>query len=65
MQEIYKHDNHDIAIELIKSVLRQGWCLSKKLAVLAIVDENLDDSLCQKVATKLQVSGSPLDPRHP
>ena len=50
MQEIYKPDK-DIAIELIKSVLRHGWCFSKKLAVLAIVDEDLDDSLVGKLTS--------------
>ena len=58
MKEFSKHDK-DIAIEVGKSILRHGWYLSQKLVILAIVDEDLDDSLRQKIATKLQVSGVP------
>ena len=58
MKDFCNHDK-DIAIEVGNSVLRHGWYLSEKLAVYAIVGEDLDDSLRQKIATKLQVSGVP------
>ena len=58
MKEFCKHDKQ-IAIEVGKSVLRHGWYLSEKLAVLAIVDEDLEDSIRKKMAAKLLVSSVP------
>ena len=58
MKEFAKHDQL-VAEEVSKIIRRHGWYLSEKLVIVALVDEDLEDHLRQKVATKLQASSVP------
>ena len=51
--------NQLVADGVQKSIRRHGWYVSEKLSILALIDEDLDDELRQKVAAKLQASSVP------